>query len=213
MKKFLIFTLLSLISFISFSQNQNGGQFNENNSVRLQYMGYSSGTHTFKIVNKQNCQVNLRTKIDQESPIDMPTLPNDSFYVNVPRTNPGNVKFRVKTETACSQNIDMGWIELNTSGFALPLVEDNIIRFVRGQNEYKVEMIGYTLKSDFGQLSEKQTVVIHNMVGETLEFRRIFVNKRNQVDLYPFMVRGLNLVTVFIDNKTKDIFTFKIFKY
>lgn len=213
MKKCLISTLLSLVSFIGFSQNQNGGQFNENNSVRLQYMGYNSSTHTFKIVNKQNCEVILRTRVDQESPIDMPTLPKDSFYVNVPRVNPGNVKFRVKTETACSQNIDMGWIELNTSGFALPLVEDNKVTFIRGENKYSVEILGYILKSDFGQLSEKQTVVIHNMVGKTLEFRRIFVNRRNQVDLYPFMVKGLNLITVFIDNKTKDIFTFKIFKY
>jgi hypothetical protein len=46
-----------------------------------------------------------------------------------------------------------------------------------------------------------------------LEFRRIFVNKRHEVDLYPFMVKGLNLVTIFIDNKTKDILTFRVFKY
>ena len=213
MKKFLIFTLLSLVSFFGFSQNQNGGQFNENNSVRLQYMGYTSGTHTFKITNKQNCNVTLRTRVDEEPSVDMNTSANDSFYVNVPKPTPSNVKFRVKSETSCSQNIDMGWLELNTSGFALPLVEDNIIRFTRGENEYKIEMKGYTLVSDFGQLSEKQTVVIHNMVGNTLEFRRIFVNRRNQIDLSPFMVRGLNLITVFIDNKTHDIFTFKIFKY
>ena len=213
MKKFLVVTLLCLLSFFGFSQNQNGGQFFENNSVRLYYLGYGSGIHSFRIVNKQSCQVLMRTKVDQEGAVDMQTPANDSFIVSVPRPDPGNVKFRVKPETACSQNTDMGWLELNTAGFALPLVEDNIIRFVRGPNEYKVQLIGYVLKSDFGQLSEKQTVVIHNMVGKTLEFRRIFVNKRHEVDLYPFMVRGLNLVTIFIDNKTRDIITFKVFKY
>lgn len=213
MKKFLVVTLLCMISFFGFSQNQNGGQFFENNAVRIGYLGYITGSHVFIVKNKQNCQVTIRTKVDQEPAVDIQTMGNDSFSVNVVRPTPENVKFRVKPETACHQNTDMGWLELNTGQFSLPLIEDNIIRFVRGPSEYKIQLVGYVLKSDFGLLSEKQTVVIHNMVGKVLEFRRIFVNKRHEVDLYPFMTRGLNLVTIFIDNKTKDIVTFKIFKY
>jgi hypothetical protein len=212
MKKYLILPLFIFCWFFTYSQNQNGGQFNENNSIRLQYLGYNSGTHTFKIVNKQNCEVTIRTKVDTESAIDMQTLSNDSFYVNVPRSNPGNVKFRVKSETSCSQNIDMGWLEINTSGFTLPLVDDNVIRIVRGPNEYKVHLIGNVLFSDFGQLSEKQTIVIHTLFGEKLYFNRIFVSKKSQIDLNQFMKQGINLITVFIDNKTRDIFTFRILK-
>lgn len=213
MKKVFLSVILFLVSFFGFSQNQNGGQFFENNSVRLFYLGYGSGIHSFKIINKQICEVVIRTRVDQEPATDIMISAKDSIVVNIPRNNPGNIKFRVKSETACSQNTDMGWLEINTAEFALPLVEDNIIRFVRGPNEYKIELIGYVLKSNFGQLSEKQTVVIHNMIGNVLEFRRVFVNKRYEVDLYPFMNIGLNLVTIFIDNKTKDIITFKVFKY
>jgi hypothetical protein len=213
MKKFLFFTLFLISSFFGFSQN--GGQFFENNVIKVEYLGYFNGNHTAKVCNKQTCQARIRTKSDQDPAVDVIVPPNGCVIVLVARPSSMSVLFRAKAETSCPNftNPDMGWIETTLVSGVLNLVEDNRIIIVRGPNKYTVELVGCVLKSDFGQLSERQTVVIHNMIGKTLEFRRIFVNKRHEVDLYPFMVKGLNLVTIFIDNKTKDILTFRVFKY
>lgn len=213
MKQFLIFTLLSLLSLFGYSQN--GGQFFQNNVLRLQYLSYSAGTHTFKVVNKQNCEVRIRTKADTDAAIDINVSANDSFYVNVFRGNPDNVKFRVKAETSCPSftNPDMGWLELNTSGFALNLVEENNIVITRGPNKLDLSINGGILKSSYGSLSYIEHVRIYTIMGNVKYDELTFARKTHTTDLNNYLKVGLNIIEVIIvDDNTPDRFIFKYMK-
>jgi len=210
--KSILILLLIIFNLNSYSQLSNGGQFNENDAIRVTYFGFTSGTHTFKVNNKQVCDAILRTKIDNEPDIDFQVNTNDSFFVNVFRQTLDNVKFKVKPETRCDNKTDIGWVELNSAGFVLPLVENNLIRFIRGKDEYKVSLRDNILISDFGSLSEKQTIIIHNINGYRTFFTDVFVRKKLEINLTSYLKSGINFITVLIHNKVKDNFTFKTYK-
>jgi hypothetical protein len=210
MKKFLILTLLLLSSFFGFSQN--GGQFFENNVIRLTVIGYSNGQYIFSVFNKQTCTATIRTKADTDQAVDYNIPPGDSILIFTTRPSLTQIKFRAKAETACVSNPDMGWLEIVTTLGTLNLVENNHITIVRGPNTYFVSLVGGVLKSNFGSLSENQHIVIYNISGLILYQRKSFVKKTDQIDLNFCLRPGLNFVRVFIDNKFRDNFTFKVYK-
>ena len=98
MKKFLIFTLLCLLSFFGYSQN--GGQFPENNVIRVEYLGYFNGNHTARVCNKQTCEARIRTKADQDPAVDVIVPANGCVIVTVSRPTSASVLFRAKAETS-----------------------------------------------------------------------------------------------------------------
>jgi hypothetical protein len=212
MKKFLILTLLLLSSFFGFSQN--GGQFNENNLIRIEYLGYFNGNHKVNVCNKQNCESRIRTKADRDPAVDIIVPANGCVVVLVARPTSASVSFIAKAETSCPNftNPDMGRIEIILVSDVLNLVDNNYITIVRGFNTYFVSLVGGVLKSNFGSLSENQHIVIYNISGVIFYQRKSFVKKTDQIDLNFCLRPGLNFVRVFIDNKFRDNFTFKIYK-
>ena len=213
MKRFLIFTILSLLSLFGYSQN--GGQFFENNVIKVFYLGYSFGEHTFRVCNKQNCEARIRTKADQDPAVDIQVLSNSCLIVNVPRPNPGNIKFRAKAETSCPSftNPDMGWLELNTSDFLLNLVEGNNITTVRGPNKLELSINGGILKSSYGSLNYIEHVRIYSILG-TLRYDNIIFAKRiHIIDLNNYFKNEMNIIEVIIvTDNGPERFIFKYFK-
>ncbi len=202
MKTHLITFLLLLISNFSFSQN--GGQFFENNVIRINYLGYSNEQHTFIVCNKQDCEARIRTKADQDSAIDIIVRALECETVYVARPTNINILFRAKAETACITRPDMGWLEINTSLVVLSLNETNVIKPIRSSSTYKVSFVGGILKSDFGNLSDNQITIIYDGVGRILFKHRCWVKKQYEINLNDFLVRGMNFISVYIENKTYD---------
>jgi len=211
MKQVLILTLLFLTSV--FAKAQNGGQFFENNVIRIHYLGYDTGTHLFKVVNKQNCEARIRTKADTDAAIDVLVAAGDSVYVHVFRGNPNNVKFRVKAETSCPSfaNPDMGWLELNTADFVLHLVEENNIVVVRGPYKLDISINGGILKSSYGSVNYIEHIRVYSILGEVKYNEVTFARRSNTTDLNNYLKAGLNIVEVIIvDNNAPERFIFKV---
>jgi len=120
MKKLLIAVLFSLFSLFSYSQN--GGQSNENNVLRIEYIGYSNGNHIFSVINKVNCE--LVVKVDKNGTFADHTLSAlQSIFINVPVTSSSQIViFKAKRQSgaSCKQNPDNGWAELQ-SNYVLPI--------------------------------------------------------------------------------------------
>lgn len=120
MKKLLFVVLFSLFSLLSFSQN--GGQSNENNVLKIEYIGYSNGNHIFNVINKVNCE--LVIKVDKNGIFADHTLSAlQSTFINVPTTGSSQiVTFKAKRQSGalCKQNPDNGWAELQ-SNYILPI--------------------------------------------------------------------------------------------
>jgi hypothetical protein len=209
MKNFLILPILTLLNL--FAKAQNGGQFYQNKVIRLGYLGYAAGTHTFKVVNKQNCQVTIRTKADNDAAIDIVVPANDSSYVNVFRGTPGNVKFRVKAETSCPNftNPDMGWLELNTSNFTLPLDETRY-EYEREKRDMSVILQqGRWLQIETNNSKHYDlTVDVFNLNGVRLFYSRSKLYKSTKID-FGYRQSGLILVKVVIEDGVQHIFSIK----
>ncbi len=120
--------LLSLMLMCSvFCYSQNGGQFNENNVLKVDYVGYSNSNHIFKIINKVDCV--LGVKIDKNGTTSSQTmvgLQETLILVTAPQTPQINIKVKRETGAACKQNPDNGWVELQSS-VVLPIKFGGII--------------------------------------------------------------------------------------
>ncbi len=211
MKRFLIFTLLSLLSLFGYSQN--GGQFFENNVIKVFYLGYSNGLHTFRVCNKQSCEARIRTKADQDPAVDIQVLPDSCVIVSVSRPTPASVKFRAKAETSCPSftNPDMGWLELNTADFVLHLVEGNNIVVIRGPYKLDISINGGILKSSYGSVNYIEHIRVYSILGEVKYNEVTFARRSNTTDLNNYLKAGLNIVEVIIvDNKAPERFIFKV---
>ena len=115
MKKFLILTLFLLSYIFGFSQNNgnpNGGQWPENNALKIEYLGYSNGIHIVKLNNKQACDVDVRTKVLGRNDELVQILASSFILINISESLGIDVTFKAKTETACTQETDMGWVEI-----------------------------------------------------------------------------------------------------
>lgn len=121
-----------------FGYSQNGGQFNENNVLKVDYVGYNNGNHIFKIINKINCV--LGVKIDKNgitSSQTMMGLQETVIVVTAPQTPQINIKAKRETGAQCQQNPDNGWVELQSS-IVLPIKFGGIVATKVNPNLIKV---------------------------------------------------------------------------
>ena len=209
MKKIITFILL-IISLLS--KGQNGGQFFENNVIRVNYLGYSNGKHSFTVCNKQDCEARIRTKADQDAAIDIIVKALECETVYVARPTNINILFRAKAETACITRPDMGWLEINTSLLTLPLIETNYIVINRGPNKLEISIKNGVFKSSFTNTYYTQTIRVYNLNGKKLYENKTLVEKIYQIDLNSRLENGINLIEVVIETSKLDRFLFKYFK-
>jgi hypothetical protein len=209
MKK--MFTCILLILSL-LSKAQNGGQFFENNVIRINYIGYSNGQHIFKVCNKQSCEARIRTKADQDLAIDIIVQSLSCETVAVARPTNINILFRAKAETFCISNPDMGWLELNTSLLTLPLIETNYISIPRGPNKLQISIKNGVYRSSFDNTNYIETIRVYNISGRKLYDKRLSVEKSNYIDLKANLEKGINLIEVIIETNKFDRFVFKYFK-
>src|ERR1044072_1151851 len=112
--KYLIFALLSTIVFNS--MRQNGGQYPENNSVKLEYMGGGK----IKITNKQSCESIVHVN-DSKTGANLLIAGNGSYTYQLTNDLTANVRFKAKNTTNCG-NSDYGQVELFLSSLPLKFV-------------------------------------------------------------------------------------------
>jgi hypothetical protein len=97
----LILSLLIAINSIA----QNGGQYPENGSVKLEWVGSS-----VKVTNKQSCESVIKVSYAQ-SEVDL-TIAANSSLIFMPPAAVAAVK--AKTTTNCG-GTDFGWVEISLS--------------------------------------------------------------------------------------------------
>lgn len=106
--KALLFVLLMSVGL--FCQAQNGGQKNENNVVLIKKYSSTATTVTVAVTNKQVCAADYQ--------VDYPNS-NQPYNINFGETKlitvtiVGGAKFKVRALTACINQPDMGWVELD----------------------------------------------------------------------------------------------------
>ena len=213
MKQFLIFTLLYLLSLFGYSQN--GGQFNENNVIRVEYLGYFNGNHTAKVCNKQDCEARIRTKADQDPAVDVIVPANECVIVTVAKPTSISILFRAKAETSCPSftNPDMGWLETTFISSILSLVEGNTIVVARGPNKLEMSIVGGILKSSYGSLSYIKHIKVYGILGNVKYDDVMFAKKSHRVDLNNYLKTGLNIIeVVIVTDKAPERFVFKYIK-
>jgi len=113
----LILALCGLLStFISVAQN--GGQYFENSSVKLEYLGGTS----VKVTNKQSCTASIEVKDNlHDSTLVIPG--NSSGIFTIAPALVSNIKVKARTLTNCGSP-DYGWVELTL--LCLPLNFSNV---------------------------------------------------------------------------------------
>ena len=213
MKQFLIFTLLCLLSFFGYSQN--GGQFPENNVIRIEYLGYFNGNHTARVCNKQDCEARIRTKADQDPAVDVIVPANECVIVTVAKPTSISILFRAKAETSCPSftNPDMGWLETTFISSILSLVEGNTIVVARGPNKLEMSIVGGILKSSYGSLSYIKHIKVYGILGNVKYDDVMFAKKSHRVDLNNYLKTGLNIIeVVIVTDKAPERFVFKYIK-
>ena len=109
--KFLILALLGSF-LIGTGMAQNGGQYPENGSVKLEWVGTS-----VKITNKQSCESVIKVTYAQSS-VDL-TIPGNSSIIFMPPAAVATIK--AKCTTNCG-NTDFGYVELSLSAMPVKFV-------------------------------------------------------------------------------------------
>jgi hypothetical protein len=112
--KHLIFALLMGISFASMAQN--GGQYPENNTVKLEYMGGGK----IKITNKQSFACDFKVN-DSKTNSEIAIPGSSSYLYQLPPDLLTNIHFKAKCITNNGAT-DLGWVELFLSTLPLKFV-------------------------------------------------------------------------------------------
>lgn len=209
--KQLFVLILILLSY--FANAQNGGQFFENNVIRVNYLGYFNTQHIFTVCNKQDCEARIRTKADQDAAVDIVVKALSCETVYVTRPTSINILFRAKAETACITRPDMGWLEINTALVTLSLIESNYILINRGPNKLEISIKNGIFKSSFSNTTYTQTLRVYSLSGKKLYDNRVLVEKIYQIDLNHYLDTGINLIEVIIETNKFDRLVFKYFKH
>lgn len=110
MKK-VILALLGTILMATVT-GQNGGQFPENNSVKLEWIGTS-----VKVTHKQACDGQVRLNYST-SDVDI-AIPANSSIIFMPPA--GTATIKAKALTNCGST-DFGWVELSLSAMPVKFV-------------------------------------------------------------------------------------------
>lgn len=118
--KHLIFALLLTIGINGMAQN--GGQFPENGSVKLEYVGGGK----VKVYNKQTCDAVIKVD-DGVTDVDL-TIPASSFVLfTISNGLTANFTVKAKTTTNCG-GTDFGNVELFIANLPLKFVSFNTTR-------------------------------------------------------------------------------------
>ncbi len=124
--------LLFMITTWLMSSAQNGGQYAENNSVKVeQLVGLVNSKMQVKVYNKQDCNVTIRISYGNTH-INVFVSSNSSKVVLIPLNI---TKIQVKTETNCGC-ADFGQVELQLNK-SLPITF-KYLNVTRIGNEYNV---------------------------------------------------------------------------
>jgi hypothetical protein len=174
--KTVILAILLLCGVQSYSQNR--GISNENNILKIQYLGSSNGSQVFSLENKVNCEVVV--KLDKNGVFSNYTLPAlGSTTILIPYTNSQQVKFKAKRESGalCKQNPDNGWVE-QESLVSLPVKFGKIIASkvsektikIQFESEEDISISHYDVKISYDSKIYKKIVVLfpNGVVGHKL---------------------------------------------
>jgi hypothetical protein len=197
MKRILTILLFLLFSIVGYSQN--GGQFFENNVIRIQYLGYSLSKHSFKVVNKQVCEARIRTRAEQDPAVDIQVIANDSSVVQVSRPTPQAIIFKAKAETSCVSNPDMGWLEINTGRLPLPLNEDTKQQIQEKRGILVKLSRGVLTVTTNDNITYNQTVEVYSVNGIKYYYKSFRMNKNSVLDLHNQIRLGLNFISIRLD--------------
>lgn len=161
MKRFLI-GLLMLLPVLGFSQG-NGGITNENTSTKIEWVGQNSGKYIVRVTNKQNCAADMRVQWGGNGSFRVKNIAansSDTFWVS-PNSSP-NCFLGAKPETACSNSMEMGTVELNVCQ-ALPVTFTSIVGQRVGPRSVKLI---FTAEEDS---QTKQYNIQYSLNGKTFE--------------------------------------------
>lgn len=120
MKHSLMALICSLLSIVGLSQN--GGQVNENNVLKITYVGWLNGEHKVKLQNKLNCEVVATYNFDGiTTDVTIPALTSIVLTKAAPQTSVLNAKAKRRSGATCISQPDNGWVETFTTGTTLPV--------------------------------------------------------------------------------------------
>lgn len=118
MKKILSFLLFAILQLNSFSQAPLPS---ENNILKLTYLSWQAGVHSFELRNKSECRVSVRLEVDGVAS-DISVSSNSTYIVKV--TAPINTIVTVKAKRTsggtCVRSVSSSWIQLQ-SPLPLPI--------------------------------------------------------------------------------------------
>ena len=169
MKQVMLMALICLCSVFGYSQN--GGQANENNVLKVEYVGYSNSNHIFKVINKVDCQ--LGVKIDKNGVTSsqiMTNLQETIILVPGPQTPQINIKAKRESGANCRQNPDNGWVELQSSvvlpikfgGIVATKISPNLIKLIFDvEEDHTLKSYGIMVSPD-GKNFKRVTVLFPN---------------------------------------------------
>jgi len=154
-----------------FGYSQNGGQLNENNVLRIEYVGYNAGSHIFKIINKVNCDLGVKIdKVGGTSSQIMTSLQETIVLITAPQTPQVNLKVKRESGANYRQNPDNGWVELQ-SLIALPIkfggitaerVGPNLIKLTFDvEEDHTIKSYGIMVSND-GKTFKRVTILFPN---------------------------------------------------
>lgn len=120
MKKYILGILSLALMTSSFAQN--GGQLNENSSLKIEFAGFYNGQTVIKATNKQSCSATAKfTFTGGGSGTQYKALPANGFdtvRMLIPITS--NAKVQANMESGC-QNYETGVVELKLNLTAMPV--------------------------------------------------------------------------------------------
>jgi len=113
MKHLLTALICSLLSIVGLSQN--GGQNNENNVLKITYIGWKDGEHKVNLENKLNCSVTATYNFDGvTAEVILPALTTVTLTKAAPQASVLNAKAKRRSGAACISSPDNGWVETFT---------------------------------------------------------------------------------------------------
>jgi hypothetical protein len=127
MKKVLFTILANMLFVLAFAQG-NGGIANENNILKLTYLGWLNGEHKMTLQNKANCEVTVTMNMaGTMSDIVIPALTTINLNHTATQSTNVSIKSKRKTGASCVAQPDNGWVEIATTGIVLPIKFKSII--------------------------------------------------------------------------------------
>jgi hypothetical protein len=173
MKKVLLTIFANILFMLAFTQG-NGGITNENNILKLTYLGWLNGEHKIALQNKANCEVTVSMNMNGTmSDITIPALSTTTLNYNAVQSASASIKSRRKSGASCVAQPDNGWVEITTTGIVLPIkfksisgkrIDSNTIQLTfESEEDYDLE--NYVVKvSNDGKVFRQVAIIFPNGV-------------------------------------------------